>query len=237
MVLNSPPVLLAVAGVVAFLAGSVPFSLLIARWVAGIDLRKVGSGNVGATNVWRAVGPRWGVLALLCDALKGLLPTLLLPELAGGETAHLVTHVAVLSGVSALLGHLFPPWLGFRGGKGVATALGVVLVLAPLGTLAALLVFAALFAMTHIVSLGSIGAAVTFAVFQLCYEGSGLWTVDHWSLGVFNLIVPVLIIVMHRANIARLLRGTEPALLARSKGVVDAAAGVSSENSTDDETR
>ena len=225
--LHSPFVLLSVAAVVAFLVGSIPFSLLIARFVAGVDLRKVGSGNVGATNVWRAVGARWGLLALLCDALKGLLPTMLLPLLASGSTAHLATHVAVLSGLAALLGHLFPPWLGFRGGKGVATALGVVIVLAPAGMLVACVAFAILFGATRIVSLGSIGAAVTFAIFQLCWEGAGLWTVDRWSLGVFSLLVPTLIIVMHRTNIVRLIQGTEPTLKApaeRSPGAaIDAA--------------
>ncbi len=221
--LHSPFVLLSVTAVIAFLVGSIPFSLLIARLVAGIDLRKIGSGNVGATNVWRAVGAKWGLLALFCDALKGLLPTMLLPLLASGQLAHLNTHVAVLSGLAALLGHLFPPWLGFRGGKGVATALGVVIVLAPAGMFVACVVFAILFGATRIVSLGSIGAAVTFAIFQLCWEGAGLWTVDRWSLGGFSLLVPMLIIVMHRTNIVRLIRGTEPTLKTPAERMPEAA--------------
>ncbi|MCA9081494.1 MAG: glycerol-3-phosphate 1-O-acyltransferase PlsY, partial [Planctomycetaceae bacterium] len=199
-----PPAQFGLVAIAGFLVGSIPFSLLIARWVAGIDLRKVGSGNVGATNVWRAVGPKWGILALLCDALKGLLPVLLLPRLLAVDTPNLLTHLGVLAGVAALLGHLFPPWLGFRGGKGVATALGVVTVLAPWATLWAFVAFLILFFATRIVSVCSLGAALTFAIYKLTSEGSSLWSADRWSIGLFSIAVPLLIIVMHRTNIRRL---------------------------------
>ncbi|MCA8994103.1 MAG: glycerol-3-phosphate 1-O-acyltransferase PlsY [Planctomycetaceae bacterium] len=190
--------------------GSIPFSLLIAKWVKGIDLRQVGSGNVGATNVGRAIGWKWGFLALLLDALKGLLPTAFLPQLLQGQPSPLDTHLAVLAGAAAILGHLFPIWLGFRGGKGVATALGVILVLAPWGTLCAAVAFLLLVGITRIVSIGSIMAALSFALFELVRGGRELWSSDSCSLGVFSVVVPLAIIVMHRSNIRRLLDGNEP---------------------------
>ncbi|MFN8453045.1 MAG: glycerol-3-phosphate 1-O-acyltransferase PlsY, partial [Anaerolineae bacterium] len=147
--------------VAAYLAGSIPFSLLIARWAGGIDLRQHGSGNVGATNVARTLGYKWGAVALLLDALKGLLPTWGLPLLFYGAGSR---HAPVAAGLAAIVGHMFPCWLGFRGGKGVATALGVVAVLSWQATLAAFVAFAAVFAVSRIVSLSSIVAAVTFLI-------------------------------------------------------------------------
>ncbi len=211
-----PELLLTVVFSLAYLVGSIPFSLLIAWWVKGIDLRKVGSGNVGATNVGRAIGYRWGVVALLCDALKGLLPTLFLRVWATPAQSSLQFslqgHLAVVAGVAAILGHLFPVWLRFRGGKGVATALGVVAILAPWGMLAAAVVFALVFVWKRTVSVGSICAALTFGLFQLIYEGAHLWTADQWSLGLFSVLAPLLIIGMHWSNIVRLWQGTEPNL-------------------------
>lgn len=205
-----PELLFLLVLVLGYGVGSIPFSLLIAKWVKGIDLRKVGSGNVGATNVGRAIGWKWGVLALLLDALKGLLPTAFLPQLLQGQSTPLDTHLAVLAGAAAIAGHLFPVWLGFRGGKGVATALGVILVLAPWGTLCAAIAFLILIGITRIVSVGSIMAALSFALFELVKGGTELWSPESWSLGVFSVVVPLAIIVMHRSNIRRLLSGTEP---------------------------
>lgn len=209
--MNSITICILVA-VFAYLIGSIPFSLLIAKWVKGVDLRTVGSGNIGATNVGRAIGYKWGLLALVCDALKGLVPTLLLPLLAGIERHPLHVHFMVIAGVMAILGHLFPVWLWFKGGKGVATALGVAAILSPGGTLAACVVFILLMVWKRVVSIGSIGAAATFATYQLIQFGTELWTPHQWSLGLFSLLAPVLIIVMHRSNIQRLLRGEEPSL-------------------------
>ena len=203
----------------AYLIGSIPFSLLIARWVGGIDLRQHGSGNVGATNVARTLGLKWGLLALFCDALKGLLPTWGLPlVLFDGGTAE--GHAQVAAGLAAIVGHMFPCWLGFRGGKGVATALGVVCVLGWQATLAAFVVFAVVFAASRIVSLSSMLAALTFAVAELALLWPAPFSADHWSRGAFALAVPALIIFRHRANIGRLIRGEE-ARLSR-KSAVDA---------------
>jgi len=192
----------------AYLIGSIPFSLLIARWVGGIDLRQHGSGNVGATNVARTLGLKWGIVALLLDALKGLLPTWGLPLLLfpSGD-AH--THAQVACGLAAIIGHMFPCWLGFRGGKGVATALGVVLVIAPLATLCAFGAFALTFAASRIVSLSSIVASAVFAIAEFVILAPSPFATATWSRALFALAVPALIILRHRSNIVRLLKGEE----------------------------
>ncbi|REJ76660.1 MAG: glycerol-3-phosphate 1-O-acyltransferase [Planctomycetota bacterium] len=205
-----------------YLSGSIPFGLFVARCAAGIDPREHGSRNIGATNIARTLGMKWGGLVLALDALKGLLPVLILPPLllARGDAA--IDHLRVGCGLAAVCGHMFPCWLGFRGGKGVATALGVVCVLAPWPTLAAFLAFAATFAATRYVSASSILAAIVFAGVQLVMLAPNPFSAAHWSLAAFSLAVPVLIIVRHRANIVRLWRGEE-AKLGRSSAAQPSA--------------
>ncbi len=122
------------AFLLAYLAGSLPFGLIVARLFGGIDIRKEGSGNIGATNVAQGDGSQIRRVVLALDFAKGAAPTGLLPVLLLNSDSPRRVHLAVLSGVAAILGHMFPCWLGFRGGKGVATALGVALVLAPLAS-------------------------------------------------------------------------------------------------------
>lgn len=207
---------IALSAVAAGFVGSIPFSLLIARWIGGIDLRQHGSGNVGATNVARTLGARWGGVALLADVAKGALPTLALPWLLPVAATEAV-HQQVLCGTMAVLGHMFPPWLGFRGGKGVATGLGVAAVLAPLATLGAALTFLAVFVISRIVSMSSILASLFFAATQLATGGLALWTRENWSLGVFCVAVPLLILIRHRTNLVRLARGEERTLEFKSR--------------------
>lgn len=196
---------------IAYLIGSIPFSLLIAKWFGGIDLRQFGSGNVGATNVARALGARWGALALACDAAKGMIAVGMLPTLVTVPSDQLV-HQQVLVAIFAVLGHMFSLFLSLKGGKGVATALGAVILLSPWTTLYALLAFIVAMATTRIVSLSSIVAAVTYAIVQMCLYQSDLWSSKNWSLGTFSTVVPLLIIFRHRANIVRIRQGTESQL-------------------------
>ncbi len=193
----------------SYLVGSIPFGLLVARLFTGTDIRKAGSGNIGATNVARTLGAKWGILVLLLDALKGLLPVLLIPPLFVSPESLEFDHARVLSGVATILGHMFPLWLGFRGGKGVATSLGVILVLGPWSTLVAVSGFALTFLLTRIVALSSIVAAVAFGVAQFIQLGSTAFTHQKWSLAAFSIAVPLLIIIRHWSNLGRIMRGEE----------------------------
>lgn len=203
------PVAELIAVLAAYLAGSVPFGLLVARMVAGIDIRTQGSGNIGATNVGRLLGAKWGVTVLLLDALKGLLPVWLIPmALAGDDSARLIL-LRVLAGVATILGHMFPCWLGFKGGKGVATSLGVVVMIAPVASLTALGGFIVSMLLSRIVSLSSIVASIAFAVCQMLRLDVDPLVPAQLPVILFSLAVPLLIIGRHWSNIGRLLRGEE----------------------------
>ncbi len=205
----SPSVVVA-SVIAALLVGGIPFGYLAGRLVLHDDIRRHGSGNIGATNVGRVLGWKWGSVVLFLDAMKGLLPTLAARVWASDNLpADSVQHLPVVVGVCAIIGHMFPIYLKFRGGKGVATALGVVLILAPWSSLWAFGVFAVTVAMTRIVGLASVLASVTFAVVQLYQSGSSAFTGPNWSLSLFSIGIPALIIWRHRSNISRLLRGQE----------------------------
>lgn len=199
----------ALAIILAYLTGSIPFGFLLARTVKGIDIRQHGSGNIGATNVGRVLGAKWGIIALLLDLVKALLPAWLFPLLLPTGSAW-APHLPVACGVAAIIGHMYPCYLYLRGGKGVASALGVVAFLSPLCTAAAFGTFLISFAIWRIVSLSSILASVVFAIGHVWFFRDRLWTADGWSLTLFSIAIPALIIVRHRSNIQRLLRGEEP---------------------------
>jgi acyl phosphate:glycerol-3-phosphate acyltransferase len=191
----------------AYLAGGIPFGYLAGKIHKGIDIREYGSRNVGATNVLRVIGKGPGIAVYLLDALKGLLPVLLSKLLWPAATPQQEWfHIA--AGLAAILGHVFTPYLRFKGGKGVATASGAMLGLAPLPLLAALLTFALVFGATRYVSLGSICASIVFpiavAVQRILLNRSPLVPM----LAVGWLLV-LMIIVTHKANIGRLLQGKE----------------------------
>ena len=159
------PTLISVA-VAAYLFGSIPFGYLLVRVFQGIDVRSIGSGNIGATNVARTGGKGLAIATLALDTLKGWLPVFLvltLPGITASSPGQLHT-LASLAALLAVIGHMFPVWLGFKGGKGVATGLGVFLALAPVAVLIALLLFTVIVALTRYVSLGSILAAAAFPV-------------------------------------------------------------------------
>jgi glycerol-3-phosphate acyltransferase PlsY len=182
--------------VLGYLAGCVPSGLLLGRR-AGIDVRRHGSGNIGATNVARSAGALLGLATLVADAAKGALPVLVAGALDGRPA------VATAAGVAAFVGHVFPVTLRFAGGKGVATAVGVVLVIAPLALVCALVVFALTFLLTRYVSLGSVLAAIAvpIAIAALGYPRSTL---------AAGTVMSAIIVVRHRENLARLRAGTEP---------------------------
>ena len=185
----------------AYLSGSVPYGYLLTRLVTGVDVRQVGSGNIGATNAARAGGKALGVVVLALDVLKAVAPVLVARWLLGGAPrAELwVTGAAV----AAFVGHLFPVWLRFHGGKGVATGLGIFLVLAPWAALAGLLAYACLYAITRISSLGSLaGTAV-------CCFGAFAWHGPRSPIPWAGLVISLLVVWRHRENIRRLVRGEE----------------------------
>jgi glycerol-3-phosphate acyltransferase PlsY len=195
----SDAALLAAGLVASYAAGSVPSAYLAGR-AKGVDLRKHGSGNLGATNAWRVLGWRIGLLVYAADTSKGFLPVALLPKPAAhAEVA------AILYGVAAILGHTRPVFLGFqKGGKGVATAGGVFLALAPTQLRIAFAVFIAVFLATGFVSLGSLSAAVALPVALIAWQGGRVGPTAIVALGV-----AAFVFWTHRANIGRLRRGEE----------------------------
>jgi glycerol-3-phosphate acyltransferase PlsY len=189
---------LPVALAVAYLLGAIPMTWLVARIGAGVDLRAVGSGNLGATNLYRALGWRYAIPAGLFDVAKGAAPTLLLPARVGTEP-----WLPLAVGAAAITGHVFSVFVRFRGGKGVATAAGVVLALAPIPLLIAFCVWAAAVKMTGYVSLGSMLGAVVFPIAAWALGASNPWVVPIGAL------LAAFILFTHRNNVTRLLAGTE----------------------------
>ncbi len=190
---------LATAGL-AYLCGSIPTGFLVAR-AKGVDIRKVGSGNMGATNVFRTLGKGPGILVLLIDAAKGALPVIFLAGLLGGGGADPVW-IRLVSALGAVLGHNYTCWLNFRGGKGIATSAGVLAALVPQAFLWTLAIWAAVFAATRYVSLASVVAAGSLPV-------ATVLTRQPLPIIGLNLLLGLLAIWKHRPNIGRLLAGTE----------------------------
>ena len=205
---NSPAIVGTIAVLAGYLIGAVPFGYLVARVFKGIDIRTSGSGNIGATNVGRVLGRGYGWAVLILDLLKGLLPTLLFPRLTAGPSGEISPDLAVLVGLAAILGHTFPVYLKFRGGKGVATSLGVVLALDPISCALAVLVFVLVVLGTRYVSLGSLLGAAGFAVAHFVRTPNPIRR-EHIAMTLFTVAVVGLMVVRHRSNIARLRQGTE----------------------------
>jgi len=182
--------------IASYLLGSIPFGLLIVRSSRGIDVRKRGSGNIGTTNVLRSAGRKEACLTLLADVMKGFLPVFMVQAVLGD------LRLTAAAGTSAVLGHIFPVFLKFRGGKGVATALGVLAYLLPKAALGAVLVFLALTYWSKYVSLGSITAAITVPILAMLFH-DGTYPV------CASMIIALLVIVRHSQNIRGLLAGEE----------------------------
>ncbi len=194
--------------VIAYLIGAVPTALLAGRILKGIDIRKVGSGNVGATNTWRVLGWKAGVTVLALDLGKGVIAAALVPRIPVGPLPLGMSDVAVLCGLAAVLGHVFPVYIGFRGGKGVATTTGMLIVTAPLPLGIAAGVFGISFVLTGRVSIGSLLGAISVPV--------AIGLLNRYGVSSYPLLLLALtsglaafIVFTHRANISRLLRGEE----------------------------
>jgi acyl-phosphate glycerol 3-phosphate acyltransferase len=203
-----PTIAAVLAVLAAYLIGSIPFGYLVARAVRGIDIRTVGSGNLGATNVGRILGRPYFFLVLGLDLCKGLLPTLGLPWLVGRLSGEIPVDLPVLVALAAILGHTFPIYLKFRGGKGVATSLGTVLALDPASCAVAILVFGVVLVASRYMSLASLvgGAGFTLAHFIL-YPAP--FSREHLAMSLFSVAIVGLLVVRHRSNIARIRSGTE----------------------------
>lgn len=184
--------------VAAYLIGAFPTSYMVGKLTRGIDLREHGSGNLGATNTYRVLGRRAAIPVFITDIFKGWLPTALFPLWDGSPVAEL----AIAYGAAAIVGHVFSIYVGFKGGKGVATSAGVFLALAPLAVLVGIVLWAAIVYVTGYVSLGSIAAAVTVPVLVYLLRGTDAVFWLSLALGAF-------VVYSHRANIRRLLRGEE----------------------------
>jgi len=182
--------------IIAYLLGSIPFGYLIVRRKIGADIRQTGSGGTGATNVSRRAGKAAGVLTLLLDAAKGCAAVMIARVISGDES------VIAAAAIAALVGHIFPVWLRFRGGKGVATGVGIFLMLAPVALLCAGVIFIAIVVTTRYVSLGSITAAVLIPLFIWLHSGLQ-------PAFTASIVAAALIVFAHRGNIKRLASRTE----------------------------
>ncbi len=195
--------MIALLVVLAYLAGSVPWGFLAAR-SAGVDIRTKGSGNTGATNVWRVLGRRYGIPVMVLDVAKGALPVLVGQHAFGSG-------VAIVAGAAAVLGHTFPVFLGFSGGKGVATTAGVVIAITPIVALGMIALMVALLWLFRYVSLASMCCAVAYPLACLA-------TGQPWPVLVFGTLAAAGIVARHRANIVRLRAGTEPKISRFGRG-------------------
>jgi glycerol-3-phosphate acyltransferase PlsY len=194
--LSNPYVLTLLLCFAAYLVGSIPFGLVLTRATKGVDLREIGSGNIGATNAARAGGRSMGVVVLLLDAMKGAVPTLIGVKVLG-------IGPAVAAAAAAFLGHLFPVYLGFRGGKGVATAFGIFLVLSPWSALVALVIYALVLARTHVSALGSLAATTTTLILVIALQAGP-------PVIVLCAVMTAIIFVRHWKNLAQLWPALRP---------------------------
>lgn len=190
----------------AYLIGSVPTAVWISKSLFGIDIRDYGSGNAGATNTFRVLGAKWGTIVMVVDIIKGICATslyILLPHYIG-MTELQKTNLMIGLGLAAVIGHIYPVWAGFKGGKGVATLLGMAVAIQPLVAVCCLGVFLLVLYLTRFVSLSSILAGVSFMVFILF-----IFNEKEPLYRIFAVLVALMVVLTHQKNIGRILKGTE----------------------------
>lgn len=193
-----------IAAVVSYLLGSIPTSVWVGKLFYGIDVREQGSGNAGATNTFRVLGAKAAIPVFIIDVLKAYIAAKLVVFFPCLPYTPMYVNLQLLFGICAVVGHIFPIYVGFKGGKGVASLLGVTLAISPVSALLALAVFVVVLLITHYVSLGSMVAGCSYPLFVFFVEKT-----DIVSLQVFSVIFAVLLLVTHRKNIARLRNGEE----------------------------
>ena len=198
-----------IVAIIAYLIGSISFSVIISKKMAGFDVRDKGSGNAGTTNMLRTVGKKAALITLICDILKGVI-AILIAILAGNIIQNLDKALLVqLAGVFVILGHTFPVFFKFKGGKGVATSLGVLLMTNWQIGLICLVFALVLMALTRMVSVGSIAAAVLFPVLVLFINQNYIVPSSNLSYLIYSIVIAILVIFNHRANVKRIFTGTE----------------------------
>jgi glycerol-3-phosphate acyltransferase PlsY len=194
-----------VFGIVAYLLGSIPTAIWVGKRFYGVDVREHGSKNAGATNTFRVLGKKPGILVLTVDVLKGLV-AVLLPQFLLNSTLDYndLVNIKIISAITVILGHVFPLFAGFKGGKGVATSLGVIFALHPPAALICLGIFLVVFLVFHFVSLGAIVTAVSFPLLIIV-----LFKEKSIPLNVFAIVIGVAVVITHKKNIIRLIEGCE----------------------------
>ncbi len=191
--------------ILAYLIGSIPTALIISKKYFGIDIRDYGSGNMGATNTFRVLGKRYGTIVMICDILKGMAAVSLfyfLPFYLNNELAR--TNFMIGLGLASVIGHVFPIFAGFKGGKGVATLFGMLLVVQPIVAICCVVVFLLALFLTRYVSLSSVLGAIMLPISVLW-----IWNEEEFLYRLFALIIAVMVVLTHQKNIGRILRGVE----------------------------
>lgn len=198
-----------IIAIIAYLVGSINFSIIISKRMAGFDVREKGSGNAGTTNMLRSVGVKAAIITLLCDILKGvvvILVAILIGNIIDGLDDALLVQLA---GIFVIIGHTFPIFFGFKGGKGIATSLGVLLMINWQIGLICLVFALVLMAITRMVSVGSIAAAILFPVLVVFIGQNYIVPVNNWSYLIFSIIIAALVLFNHRENLKRIFTGKE----------------------------
>lgn len=194
--------------IIAYLVGSIPTAIIYGKIFRGIDIREHGSGNAGATNVFRVMGWKSGLIVLLIDITKGLIATLFIYKIAINSVPFEPVLIQIIAGLSAVFGHIWTVFAGFKGGKGVGTGAGMIIGIIPEAVLAGLIIFIITVKLTRYVSLGSLLASITIP-FYLFFKKIFFQDSVSKTIMLFALFIPILIIYTHRSNIVRLLNGTE----------------------------
>ena len=198
-----------IIAIIAYLVGSINFSVIISKRMAGFDVREKGSGNAGTTNMLRSIGVKAAVITLLCDILKGVV-VILIAILIGNIVDGLDDALLVqLAGIFVIIGHTFPIFFGFKGGKGIATSLGVLLMINWQIGLICLVFALILMAITRMVSVGSIAAAILFPVLVVFIGQNYIVPVNNWSYLIFSIIIAILVLFNNRENLKRIFTGKE----------------------------